>query len=128
VKPQREGSRGQELVEYALALPIFLMIVMGIVDLGRVVYYNSAIHNSVREGARYGIIYPADWVGIEAAVRNTAIGLNPLDLTVTVSQPDPDSIQVMATYQFTAITPIVANWVGANEWTLGSTSTMWIEG
>jgi hypothetical protein len=34
----------------------------------------------------------------------------------------------MATYQFTAITPIVANWVGANEWTLGSTSTMWIEG
>ena len=45
-------QRGQELAEYALALPVILLILMSILDLGRVVYVYSALHNSVREGAR----------------------------------------------------------------------------
>lgn len=121
-------QRGQDLAEYALALPVFLLILMSILDLGRVVYVYSALHNSVREGARYGIINPTDVVSIETVVRAKAVGLNPVELSVTVVQPDLQTIQVRATYQFIAITPIVGALVGANQWTVGSQATMRVEG
>lgn len=45
--------RGQAFVELALILPVFLLIVMGVLDLGRVFYTYEAIANAAREGARY---------------------------------------------------------------------------
>lgn len=49
-------SRGQSMVEFALVLPIFLMLTFGTVDLGRAVFYQSLLNNAVRDGARYGTI------------------------------------------------------------------------
>ena len=125
---RRRSQRGQELVEYALALPIFLLLLMSILDLGRAVYFYSALHNSVREGARYGIIFPDDSAGIEAVVRQKAVGLDPSALTVLSVMPDEDTIQVTVTFQFIAVTPIVGALLGSNEITLGSRATMHIEG
>ena len=121
-------QRGQDLVEYALALPIVLLILMSILDLGRVVYVYSSLHNSVREGARYGIIYPTDAAGIEAIVRTKAVGLDPVDLTVVVVQPDLQTVRVRATYQFAVVSPIVSVLVGGSPWPLGSQTTMRVEG
>ena len=84
----RSRQRGQELVEYAITLPLFLLLVMGILDMGRATYYYSAIHNSAREGARYGIIHPEDVTGIETVVLTKAVGLDPAFLTVTTVLPD----------------------------------------
>jgi Flp pilus assembly protein TadG len=125
---RRSRERGQDLVEFALVLPILLFTLMIILDLGRAVYYYSAIHNSAREGARYGIIYPDDPAGIEAAARDTAIGLDPIAMTVTINFPDDEHIQVVATFQFTAVTPFVGVLLGTNEITLDTSSTMRIEG
>jgi Flp pilus assembly protein TadG len=121
-------EKGQELVEYALILPIFLLILMSILDLGRAVYYYSAIHNSAREGARYGIVFPNDLSGIEDVVRQKSVGLDPAELTVTTSLPDEDTIRVVVTFRFIAITPIAGALLGSNEVTLGSQATMRIEG
>ena len=128
MKIHRRKERGQELVEYALILPIMMLILMGILDLGRAVYYYSALHNSAREGARYGVINPEDPEGIEAVVRNYAVALEPAELTVLISSPDEDTVRVTLTYQFTPITPIVGTLLGSNEVTLGSQATMRIEG
>ena len=121
-------QKGQDLVEYALALPIMLLFLMVILDLGRVVYVYSALHNSVRDGARFGIINPTDAFGIETVVRTRAVGLDPAELTVFVVQPDLQTIQVRATYQFTAVTPIVGTLIGGNQWAVGSQATMRVEG
>lgn len=121
-------EKGQELVEYALILPILLLILMSILDLGRAVYYYSAIHNSAREGARYGIVFPNDLTGIEDVVRQKSVGLDPAELTVTLSLPDEDTIRVVVTFRFIAITPIVGALLGSNEVMLGSQATMRIEG
>lgn len=124
----KHKERGQELVEYALILPIMMLILMSILDLGRAVYYYSALHNSAREGARYGVINPEDPAGIEAVVRNKAVVLNPTELTVVIILPDEDTVQVTVTYQFTAITPIAGILLGENVITLGSRAAMRIEG
>lgn len=47
---------GQGLVEFALVLPVFLLIVMGLADLGRAVYEYNSITNAVREAARLAIV------------------------------------------------------------------------
>lgn len=121
-------ERGQDLAEYALILPIFLMVIMSIFDMGRAVYYYSALQNSVREGARYGIIYPDDITGIEDVVRQKAVGLDMSDLDIFTSYPTEKTIQVRATLRFQIVTPIIGAFFGSNELTFSGQATMHVEG
>ena len=43
-------------MEFALVLPVFLLIVFGIIDVGRYVYINNAFNQAAREAARYGSV------------------------------------------------------------------------
>jgi hypothetical protein len=58
---RREG--GQGLVEFALVLPVFLVSMFGLLDVGRLVYTNSALSQAAREGARLGAV-EAGWIGL----------------------------------------------------------------
>jgi Flp pilus assembly protein TadG len=51
-------NKGQGLVEMALVLPIFLLLVMGIVDFGMGMRAYVTVNNSSREGARFAIVCP----------------------------------------------------------------------
>ena len=55
LKNQRRFS-GQTLVEFTLLLPIFLLLIIGFLDVGRAVFYYSSLSNATREGARYAIV------------------------------------------------------------------------
>jgi Flp pilus assembly protein TadG len=55
---RRRGERGQNLVEFALILPIFMIIVLGTIDFGWALKSYITVVNSAREGARYGIVCP----------------------------------------------------------------------
>lgn len=55
-------EKGHALTEMALTLPIVLMLVMGIVDFGRMLYLYAQIANAAREGARYGSVVGLDSV------------------------------------------------------------------
>jgi Flp pilus assembly protein TadG len=52
----RRHGRGQALVEFALVFPIFMLMVFGIIDLGRYVYVTNAFNQAAREAARYGSV------------------------------------------------------------------------
>ena len=51
-----DRSRGQALAEFALILPVFLIFVFAIIDLGRFVYTMNALSNGAREAARVGSV------------------------------------------------------------------------
>lgn len=77
----RRGERGQDLIEFALLLPLLLFLVLGIIDFSLVFFSYNTISNAAREGARYGII--DDDVGaMETATRALTTGLDPGRLTV----------------------------------------------
>ena len=62
IKPRgtrRPTSRGQALVEFALILPLFIMVLMGVIVLGIIVFYNQQLTNAAREAARYAAIHSA---------------------------------------------------------------------
>jgi Flp pilus assembly protein TadG len=50
------GRRGQTLTEFALVAPVFFVLVLGLVDMSRAVYYYNVISNAAREGAREAIL------------------------------------------------------------------------
>jgi Flp pilus assembly protein TadG len=48
-------QRGQSLVEFALSSVVLLLLVGGLVDIGRAIYVGEALSNAAREGARHGV-------------------------------------------------------------------------
>ncbi len=52
----RRGSRGQSAVEFALVAPLLFLLIFGIVDFGRAMFYQNEVTNATREGARIAIL------------------------------------------------------------------------
>ena len=52
----RRRTRGQALVEFALVIPLLLLLIFGIVDAGRLIYAYNTVSNSARNGARVAIV------------------------------------------------------------------------
>ena len=119
-KSSYSRQRGQDLVEFALVLPVLLLIVIGVLDLGRVFFASIALANIAREGARYGI--DLDWKNIcktncddgedlakIAAIReadNSGFDLDSLTVTAECgdcSSEYHDQLEVTATYDFELI-------------------------
>lgn len=53
----RRHGRGQALTEVALVLPLFLAMVFGVIDIGRVIWANDVVANAAREGARFASVH-----------------------------------------------------------------------
>ena len=60
---RREGERGQGLVEFSIAITIFLLILMGTIDLGRAVYEYNGVSQAARELARVASVHPGGTLG-----------------------------------------------------------------
>jgi hypothetical protein len=56
VERSRFRDRGQGLTEFALVIPIFLLIIIALFDLGRAVFAYNTLTNAAREGARVAIV------------------------------------------------------------------------
>ena len=66
-------DRGQALVEFALVIPLFLLMMLALFDLGRAVFAYNTLTNAAREGARLAIVNQDLTSIIERAKRQTAI-------------------------------------------------------
>lgn len=82
----RKRKRGQGLVEFALILPLLLLIMVGIFEFGRIIFLYANLFNAAREGARYGLTHPQDYQGIlgVAQERVTMLQLDNGDLAVSM--------------------------------------------
>ena len=126
---------GQGLVEYAIVLPVFLLITFGIMEFGFLFLQYSTIANAAREGARTGIL-PVTQACPEACVRSraraAALALTTgLDTSsgkfnvVPTFSADGRSVSVSVAYTTTLITGPVIQAVGGHpEIVLQSTATM----
>src|SRR5487761_1886755 len=51
-KPKRFGQRSQAMIEFALISPVLMLLLFGIIDIGRAVFYFDTLSHAAREGAR----------------------------------------------------------------------------
>lgn len=123
----RKSQAGQSLVEFTL-IGIFLMIVLvGLLDLGRAFFARIAIIDAAAEGAAYAAIRPdcalsttgvcADPNNVRYRVRHASESLliRPEDISVQVYSPDLSSgneVTVTARYSFTLMTPFIQTLLG----------------
>jgi Flp pilus assembly protein TadG len=132
------GSRGQSLVEFSLVFPVFVLVVLGIFDGGRLIYAYNTVSNASRDAARVAIVNQSTsgtatcdttstsaWY--EGCAIASAIALDVTTSDVTVSYLDPTDasektlcsppsigciavVTVQTTYR--AITPVIGQLIG----------------
>lgn len=96
-------ARGQTIVEFALAVVLLLVIVLGLFDFGRAVWYSNTLALATREGARYAIVHgslsgsPAIASTVASQVDRYVTGLHPTPTTTVTwcaaspcASPDPN--------------------------------------
>lgn len=119
MKKHRKFHLGQTLVEFVFILPLFLFLIIGFLDLGRAIFYYSALSNAVRESTRYAITQRnLSEDDIKDRVLEYAFTLqntpNPLEREdIIISYPLVEdginmTISVKATYTFLPVTPFIA--------------------
>jgi Flp pilus assembly protein TadG len=85
LKWRLKRKSGQGLVEFALVLPLLLLLLLGMAEFARIFAIYSNLFNAAREGARYGIVYPTDTAGILYAARQRVSLVRVADVTFTVT-------------------------------------------
>lgn len=105
---RQKRTRGQSLVEFAFCLPVLVLLLVGIFDLGRAFNAHIVITNAAREGAYYGSMYPHDTSGISDQVINEAQGSGiPLaaeDIAISTTGAINTPVSVAVTYDFAFLT------------------------
>ena len=99
----RRSERGIIAAEFALALPIVVMLVMGLIEIGRVVYTQPALSFAAPEGTRYAIVRDGEVTTeeIEAYASSRLIGVVDHQLAVfaATAPVDPDTNTSLITIQ-----------------------------
>ena len=75
-KPELRGERGATVVEFALIVPLLLVLVLGIAEFGRAFQVSGTLSSAAREGVRV-MALQNDPAAARAAVRNAAPALDP---------------------------------------------------
>ena len=69
------GTEGSNFIEMALLLPLFLLLFVGAVDLGRLYFMSVEVTGAAQAGALYGIQNPSDASGMQSAASAGASSL-----------------------------------------------------
>jgi len=122
VKRFDSNERGATMVEFAIAVTVFLTAMFGVIEFGRALWAHNALTDAARRGARYATLHtPADTDSIKNVVvyGDPAGGTKPLvpNLTTTNVTVNFSSIAVnkgtvsvgITNYQFQFVIPLIGS-------------------
>lgn len=127
----RSRRCGAAMVEMALVLPVFLILLSGIIEFGRGFMVSQLVMNAAREGSRMGALGNSTETEIETRVDdllNESLGLSPAEVTVTstvilrdgslgssiVDAAPGSTVYVEVSVPFESVTLMNANWLGGS--------------
>ncbi|MBD3377478.1 pilus assembly protein [candidate division KSB1 bacterium] len=121
-------SNGQSMVEFALVLPLFALMLFGIIEMGRLWMTMNVITGAAREGARVAAVTAPDAGRVQAAANNVLAGSNLGGATVSVSGPNGASeVTVTVSLTYTTLTGTIVPGL-PNTFNLTRSTTMHWEG
>jgi hypothetical protein len=110
--------RAQALVEFALAIVVFMLLLLGTFDLARAYMAYTVASNAARESVRYGAAHYGEDGWQTAAVqagRNLAVGIDGAALALVVDTVEVDSLRYVrasGSYPFRPLTPGIGALLG----------------
>jgi len=124
-----KSENGQSLVEFALILPLLVLLLFGIVDFARIFHAYLTIDHAGREAARAASVGKDD-VTVKNTALNDAASIHLLSGGVVISpsgtRTSGDDVSITITYPFTFLTPVIGEIVGGS-FTLSDTTVMRVE-
>ena len=107
---KRRLNRGNSTVEFALVAFFLVMLLLGVVEFGRMVLVYTTVANAARAGTRYAIVHGSDNAATAAEVKTVVqnfLSTAPIDPTrATIPDPtyscsDPGcSVEITVTYPY----------------------------
>jgi Flp pilus assembly protein TadG len=119
-------------VEFAIVAPVFFMLILGIIEIGRAMMVQQVLVNASRVGARQAALMSSTQSSTQSAVTDYANGVGIHGVTVSVT-PDPATVAagqpvtVGASIDFGSVSWLRTPWIMGGK-TLSATSTMRKEG
>lgn len=123
------SRRGAAAVEFAVVAPVFFLVVLGIIEFGRMVMAQQVITNAAREGARVAVLDSATAARVTTRVTDYLAAAGVSGATVTVTPNPPTSagfgqpVSVRIDIPFTAVSALSAPFMSAAK-TLTSEAVM----
>lgn len=107
-----KSEKGQAAVEFALVLPILLLLVLGIIDFGRILYNMNTVNLVCQQTCRYaGIKHLNSNTDVDQKADEFAIGkLDKTQVTgsIVTAETTADYITIQVVYHMSLITPITS--------------------
>lgn len=128
----RRRENGQSVVEFALTLPLVLLLICGMIEMGWMASTRQVLDSLTREGARAGMVTTTK-TACTTAVNTRITKMKPTYLTktmtVTITYSNPSSfkdgdISVNITYDLPPLTPITSFLAPGGVFHISSTCTM----
>jgi Flp pilus assembly protein TadG len=120
-----KSEKGQSLVEFALIVPVLILLLLGIMDFARIFHAYLTIDHAGREAARAASIgKDASAITSMAVNQGTSINLQASHVTVSTGSSGTNAT-ITISYPITFLTPVIGNIVGPL--TLKDTTVMRVE-
>ncbi len=115
-------EKGQSIVEVAVLFPVLMLLLMGVVDLGRAYYAMVALNDAAEEGAMYASIDPGNLTEIQNRAVHASSGLITFDVNRVSRAPSSgftagEPVTVTVTYDFDIYTPIMQTFFESGSFT-----------
>ena len=121
--------RGQAMVEFALILPVFILILLGIMEFGLVFHQYLVVTAASREGARVAALGGTD-AETQTIVNTSAASVNTGQLTTTITptvRVKGQTVSVQVTNPVMIRTPLIAQAFPQNPFPVSGTTVMRVE-
>ena len=122
--PLRAGERGSSVVEFALLLPILLLVLLALVQVGVLARDSLLLTQASRAGAREAAVQPSI-DAVEQAVRDAATGLETDRLSVDVAWNGLRGSPVTVSVEYEApVATALGGWLLPASVSLSASATM----
>ena len=113
IRKSLKSEKGQSLVEFALVLPIFIFLVFGIIEFGRLWETVNIMTSAAREGARAAAVSAPDMTSAMNAAQNVLTAGNVSNATVNAVGPNgANEVVVTVTLNYTPLTGSIVPGIG----------------
>ncbi|MBA3318609.1 MAG: pilus assembly protein [Gemmatimonadales bacterium] len=126
----RAARAGQAMVEFAMVLPLLLLLLVGLIEFGRAWNLHQVVTDASREGARNAVLPTVDEDSVKKVVKRALANaaVNPAAATIELDDTDvpgePATVEVQLPYEFVFFGPLMGWATGERIITLTARSTM----
>jgi Flp pilus assembly protein TadG len=115
-----KNTNGQSLVEFALVLPLLILLIMGIMEMGRLFEGYLELENAARDAARYASINSTQFTDTTAntwgndnlptRLASDLVMIESADVSIFLEKPAAnDFVRITLTYDLPLMTPLIGD-------------------